>query len=116
MYFDDLISGGPTVTKAKELKCDAVTIFSDAGFELHKWHSNAPEVEDNICHTLALLHSIGFAVIEYRQFVANRVKKTKDHEINEWRHVPSDQNPADLGSRGGSITDADLWWNGPNWL
>ena len=52
---------------------------------------------------------------EYRQFVANRVKKIKDHEINEWRHVPTDQNPADLGSRGGSITDADLWWNGPDW-
>lgn len=53
---------------------------------------------------------------EYRQFVANRVKKIKDHEINEWRHVPTDQNPADLGNRGGSVTDADLWWNGPNWL
>ena len=53
---------------------------------------------------------------EYRQFVANRVKKIKDHEINEWRHVPTDQNPADLGSRGGSVTDADLWWNGPDWL
>ena len=47
LYVDDLISGGPTVTKAKELKCDAVTIFSDAGFELHKWHSNAPELEEN---------------------------------------------------------------------
>ena len=47
LYVDDLISGGPTVTKAKELKCDAMTIFSDAGFELHKWHSNAPELEEN---------------------------------------------------------------------
>ena len=33
---DDLISGGPTVTKPKELKCHTMTIFSDAGFELHK--------------------------------------------------------------------------------
>ena len=24
-----------------------MTIFSDAGFELHKWHSNAPELEEN---------------------------------------------------------------------
>ena len=30
--------------------------------------------------------------------------------------MPTDQNPADLGSRGGSVTDADLWWNGPRWL
>ena len=48
--------------------------------------------------------------------MANRVKKIKDHEINEWRHVPTDQNPADLGNRGGSVTDADLRWNGPRWL
>ena len=53
---------------------------------------------------------------EYRQFVANRVKTIKEHEIDEWRHVPTDQNPADLGSRRGSVTDADLWWNGPEWL
>ena len=53
---------------------------------------------------------------EYRQFVANRMKKIKEHEIDEWRHVSTDQNPVDLGSRGGSVTDADLWWNGPKWL
>ena len=47
IYVDDLISGGPTITKTKELKSDAVTIFSDAGFELHKWHSNVPELEEN---------------------------------------------------------------------
>ena len=29
----------------------------------------------------------------------------------------ADQNPAALcRSRGGSVTDADLWWNGPKWL
>ena len=53
---------------------------------------------------------------EYRQFMANRVKKIKEHEINKWRHMLTDQNPADLGSRGGSVTDADLWWNRPTWL
>ena len=45
LYVDILISGCPTVTKAKELKRDIVTIFSDAEFELHKWHSNVPELE-----------------------------------------------------------------------
>lgn len=47
LYVDDLISGGSTISKAKEDKSDAITIFSDAGFELHKWHSNAPELEEN---------------------------------------------------------------------
>ena len=33
------------MSKAKELKSDAISIFSDGGFQLHKWHSNAPELE-----------------------------------------------------------------------
>ena len=33
-----------------------------------------------------------------------------------WHHVPSADNPVDLGSRGGSVTGAQLWWNGPTWL
>ena len=31
--------------KARELKDKASTIFQDACFTLHKWHSNVPEVE-----------------------------------------------------------------------
>ena len=45
MYVDDLISGGTTVPKAREMKDAATEIFADAGFELHKWHSNDPELE-----------------------------------------------------------------------
>ena len=48
LYVDDLISGDVTITKAKKLKTDAVEIFSDAGFHLHKWHSNAPELEESL--------------------------------------------------------------------
>jgi hypothetical protein len=52
----------------------------------------------------------------YRQFVANRVRKIQSHPNVIWRHVPTRENPADLGSRGGSVTDVDLWWKGPSWL
>ena len=45
MYVDDLISGGTTVPKAREMKDAATKIFADAGFKLHKWHSNVPELE-----------------------------------------------------------------------
>ena len=50
---------------------------------------------------------------EYRQFVTNRVQKIQSHPNTQWRHVPSTKNPADLGSRGGSVTDVQLWWRGP---
>ena len=53
---------------------------------------------------------------EYRQFVANRVQKIRQHQDITWRHVPTDQNPADLGSRGGNVSSAVLWINGPSWL
>ena len=53
---------------------------------------------------------------EYRQFVANRVRKIREHERVTWHHVPTDQNPADLGSRGGDITTNELWQHGPSWL
>ncbi|PFX12713.1 hypothetical protein AWC38_SpisGene23283 [Stylophora pistillata] len=50
---------------------------------------------------------------EYRQFVANRVKKTQSHPNTQWRNVPTPENPADLGSRGGSENEAQLWWKSP---
>ena len=48
--------------------------------------------------------------------MANRVKKTREHERVLWHHVATDQNPADLGSRGGCVTNNELWQHGPSWL
>ena len=53
---------------------------------------------------------------EYRQFVANRVNKIQSHKQVRWHHVPTNDNPADLGSRGGSVSERELWWKGPTWL
>ena len=53
---------------------------------------------------------------DYRQFVANRVSKVQKNADGTWRHVPTTDNPADIGSRGGSIVDLEMWWKGPIWL
>ena len=53
---------------------------------------------------------------EYRQFVANRVRKIREHSVDEWRHAPTEDNPADLGSRGGFVKGSESWWSGPAWL
>ena len=45
LYVDDLISGGPTVEDAQQVKLVSTEIFSQASFEMHKWHSNAVELE-----------------------------------------------------------------------
>ena len=54
---------------------------------------------------------------DYKQFVANRVQKIREHIEVIWRHVPTEDNPADLASRGGLVSkENQLWWSGPEWL
>ena len=53
---------------------------------------------------------------EYRQFVSNRVPKIKERDHIHWHHVPTEDNPADIWSRGGSTVNNELWTNGPEWL
>ena len=45
---------------------------------------------------------------EYKQFVQNRVKKIQAHSEISWRHVGTSENPADLASRGGRVTESTL--------
>ena len=53
---------------------------------------------------------------EHKQFVANRVQKIQSKPDIQWRYVPTECNPADVGSRGGKVKDNQLWLNGPDWL
>ncbi|XP_068675546.1 uncharacterized protein [Montipora foliosa] len=54
---------------------------------------------------------------DYKKFVANRVRKIRDHNNVTWRHVPTNDNPVDYASRGGMLTEGNqLWWKGPTWL
>ena len=53
---------------------------------------------------------------EYKQLIANRAMKTQEHSGITWRHVPTNEIPADLGSRGGQVDDSKLWWQGMEWL
>lgn len=42
---DDLISGGPTIPAARQVKETSSDIFARGGFTLHKWDSNARELD-----------------------------------------------------------------------
>lgn len=47
LYVDDLITGGTTVPETQTQKEKTIEVFNDAVFTIHKWHSNAPELEPN---------------------------------------------------------------------
>ena len=55
-----------------------------------------------------------------KTFVANRVGEIQTESKPEnWRHVPTDQNPADIPTRFPNVKDLSqnsLWWNGPEFL
>ena len=56
----------------------------------------------------------------WKTFVANRVAKIqKSVPAENWKHVPTESNPADCASREmspGKLQNHQLWWQGPQWL
>ncbi len=56
----------------------------------------------------------------FKPFVPNRVGEIQAASIpQQWRHVSSEENSADLLSRGTTISDlkkSKKWWNGPQFL
>lgn len=54
LYVDNLISGGPTTEKAKEIKSASQIIFAKGTFELHIWHSNVKELESATSETVSI--------------------------------------------------------------
>ena len=74
------------------------------------------------CYTdsRAVLHWITATDKEWRQFVQNRVNQIRNLVSEEaWAHCPGAENPADIPSRGTSLSsllEEPRWLNGPAWL
>ncbi|XP_055708965.1 uncharacterized protein LOC129805218 [Phlebotomus papatasi] len=89
-----------TIAKFRDaIKPDAIQFWSDSTIVLH-WINSPPD--------------------SYKQFIANRIKRIRALSSPEqWRHVVTGENPADIVSRGLSpsqLEKSDLWWRGPDWL
>uniref|UniRef100_UPI0014388862 uncharacterized protein LOC117165370 n=1 Tax=Bombus vancouverensis nearcticus TaxID=2705178 RepID=UPI0014388862 len=88
-----------TVQQALSQKITRTIYWTDSTIVLH-WLNTSP-------HTL-------------KTFVANRVSEIQTKtSIRDWRHVPTDDNPADLISRGQTPEEflrPTIWQHGPAWL
>lgn len=66
-----------------------------------------------------VLGNINNEARRFHTFVANRVQRIhRSTTPEQWRYIPSDENPADYASRGMSVNDlvTSSWFRGPNVL
>lgn len=70
--------------------------------------------------SMNVLHWIRNRSSKFKPFVANRVGEIQQlSKPLQWRHVIGKQNPADIVSRGLSVSKlktSELWWKGPEFL
>ena len=87
------------VKQVLKIQFKATSLWSDSTIALH-WIKTEPYL--------------------LKTFVANRVSEIQSLVPScEWRHVPTQDNPADLVSRGltpREFLNASIWINGPQWL
>lgn len=87
------------VKKSIKIDFDAVVYWCDSTISLG-WIRSAPN--------------------KWKTFVANRVSEIQQlTDVKDWRHVSTENNPADLISRGiepSLLKNATLWWKGPAFL
>jgi hypothetical protein len=70
--------------------------------------------------SMVVLASLRSPAARWKTFVANRVNQIQETtNAEDWNHINSKENPADLVSRGVDVNvlrSLSLWRNGPNWL
>ena len=95
-----------------------------AGAELTEFVQNELDFDpDEVVYwtdSTSVLGYIRSTARRYRSFVANRIAVIQSLSSPEqWRHVSTDQNPADVASRGqmpDQLPQSDIWFNGPAFL
>ncbi|XP_043264211.1 uncharacterized protein LOC122404341, partial [Colletes gigas] len=88
-----------TVVHATDLKIHRTVFWTDSTITLH-WIRTEPTA--------------------LKTFVANRVAEIQETTVtSNWRHVPSEDNPADIISRGQlprDFMEQSIWQDGPSWI
>nr|XP_039264536.1 uncharacterized protein LOC120340360 [Styela clava] len=86
--------------------------------------TNALDYEiHEICYwtdSMTVLQMLNSRSQRFKTFVANRVNIIQSiSDVSQWSHVPTNENPADIASRGlmpDKLDKAKLWFQGPSFL
>ncbi|XP_045474900.1 uncharacterized protein LOC123680828 [Harmonia axyridis] len=72
------------------------------------------------CDSQITLAWIAGEPYKWKTFISNRVAEIQQlTRLNQWRHVASKENPADIISRGlepVELANCELWWNASPWI
>lgn len=72
------------------------------------------------CDSTVVLNWLSAEPVTWKTFISNRVAEIQGKtRIEEWNHIRSELNPADILSRGASVQqtiNSKLWWHGPKFL
>ena len=106
-----------TISRLELAACVMGLRLSSAVQELYKVK---PEEVFFWTDSMVALQWINKPAKAFKAFVANRIGEIQTHtEPRQWSHVPTQDNPADTGTRQISATelkDRELWWKGPDFL
>ena len=110
---------GLTIPRQELVACQmGANLAANVNKALDGW-----SIRENICWTdsMVTLCWINNPFKNWKSFISNRVRKIFDISdgLNlTWRHVPTEMNSADHGSRGASIQKLEKieWWKGADWL
>ncbi|XP_054272649.1 uncharacterized protein LOC128992929 [Macrosteles quadrilineatus] len=96
------------------------TIFHSVMETLSQFASNQFQKPIFFTDSSIVLGWLNTPTYKLKVFVANRVAHISEHTpVSSWRHIKSEENPSDHGSRGllpDKLTNCDLWWHGPKWM
>ena len=111
--------GGMTIPRLELLSALVLSKLIDG---VHAALKTEFHLSDSVCFTdsKVALFWIQGTNHEWKQFVENRASTIRSLvPPHHWRHCPGKQNPADIPSRGMSVSelaDTPLWLCGPDWL
>ena len=111
--------GGMTIPRLELL---SAVLLSKLITNIHSALKSELSLDEAVCFTDSKVSLYWMQGVnhEWKQFVENRVNMIRRLvHPRQWKHCPGKENPADIPSRGVSVTtltESSIWLKGPEWL